>query len=175
MVFLLGKSCGVKSGINSKDTVKVINYKDTIYPKDTIITFKDRKIPYPVYLDTNCYIPKIDSLELHRFFVTRDSIEDKNLKIYSYIITQGKTLIQYKPSYKLKVPLIIKDCTIVKKDSIIYRPSKYEIHVGLISGINLISPVVDLSINRTTYSVGYDLYNKTPIVGLKYKLWSSKK
>lgn len=179
IIFLFGKSCGNKivEPLTSKAT-NVINYRDTIFPKDTIYIPKDKPIPYPVYIDTNTYKSKpIDSLEMHRFFLYKDSIEDSNIKIYSEIHTQGKTLIKYKPSYKLKVPLIIKDSTVIKQDSLIYKPYKYEIHVGSIVGFKTVAPVIEMSINKATYGAGYDILNKSVIFTVKYRLhgWTPKK
>jgi len=171
IIFYLGKQCGSSKEIIPGKIVTIINYRDTIFPKDTIISFKDKLVPYPVYIDTNLYKPKpIDSLEMNRFFVYNDSIEDSNIKMYSKIVTQGKTLNSFKPSYKLKVPLIIKDSTVVKIDSLVYRPYKYEIHAGVIVGVKNIVPTIDLSIDKCTYSLGYDPFNKQPMIGFKYRL-----
>lgn len=178
MVFLWGKSCGNKEfKPQEPKVVTVTNYRDTIFPVDTIITFVDKPIPkpYPVYVDTS-YLQPVDSLELHRFFVYNDSTEDSNVKIYSKIVTQGKTLSSFKPSYKLKVPLIIKDSTVVKQDSLIYRPYKYEIHAGGIVGFKTAAITADLSIDKCTYGVGYDFINKAPVISFKYRLygWTPK-
>lgn len=175
IVFFLGKSCGNKSTI-IKPKEYITHYKDTIYPKDTIIEFKDKPVPYPVYIDSSKYRPKpIDSLELDKFFTHKDTSKDSSIEIYSNIHTQGKTLVANKISYKLKVPLIIKDCTIVKKDSFIYQPSKYEIHTGVLAGFNTIAPVVEISIDKNTFGAGYDPFNKYPYITYKRRIFRSKK
>ncbi len=179
-VFLWGKSCGSKviEPVEPK-VVTVTNYRDTIFPPDTIINLPTKLVPYPVYVKdtTGLKSQPIDSLELNRFFVYNDSTEDSNVKIYSKIVTQGKTLNSFKPSYKLKVPLIIKDSTVVKMDSLIYRPYKYEIHAGGIVGFRTLAPVVEMSINKVTYGAGYDILNKSIIFTAKYRLfgWTPKK
>lgn len=180
IVFLLGKSCGNKViEPTEPKVVTVINYRDTIFPPDTIINLPTKLVPYPVYVkDTSGLKPQpVDSLELNRFFVYNDSTEDSNIKIYSKIVTQGKTLNSFKPSYKLKVPLIIKDSTVVKIDSLVYRPYKYEIHVGGIVGFKTVAPVIEMSINKATYGAGYDILNKSVIFTVKYRLvgWIPKK
>lgn len=176
IIFLLGRSCGNFTLEIPKSYITITKYKDTIFPKDTIYVPKEKLVPYPVYIDTNTYKPKqLDSLELNRFFSNKDTIIDSNIELYRDVHTQGKTLVLNKISYKLKVPLIIKDCTIVKKDSIIFKPSKYELHIGLLTSTKFISPTIDLSINKSTYTLGYDYFNKTPIIGFKYRLWKSKK
>jgi len=178
IVFLWGKSCGNKTiEPTEPKVVTITNYRDTIFPKDTVITFKDKPVPYPVYIhDTTLIFQPLDSLEMHRFFVYNDSTEDSNIKIYSKIVTQGKTLNSFKPSYKLKVPLIIKDSTVVKIDSLVYRPYKYEIHTGGIIGFKTLTPVVELTIDKGTYGAGYDILNKSIIFTAKYRLhgWTPK-
>lgn len=177
-LFIGGYQCGSGKSEKTIETKTVTNYRDTIFPKDTVITFKDRPVPYPVYIDTNTYIPKpIDSLDMSRFFVYNDSTEDSNIKIYSKIVTQGKTLSSFKPSYKLKVPLIIKDSTVVKIDSLVYRPYKYEIHAGGIVGFRTAAITAELSVDKCTYGIGYDFINKAPLVSFKYRLfgWTPKK
>lgn len=180
MVFLWGKSCGNKEfKPQEPKVVTVTNYRDTIFPPDTIINLPTKLVPYPVYVkDTTGLKPQlIDSLELNRFFIYNDSTEDSNVKIYSKIVTQGKTLSSFKPSYKLKVPLVIKDSTVVKQDSLVYRPYKYEIHAGGIVGFKTLVPVVEVSINKATYGAGYDILNKSIIFTAKYRLfgWNPKK
>ena len=180
IVFLWGKSCGSKV-IEPQEpkVVTVTNYRDTIFPPDTIINLPTKLVPYPVYVkDTTGLKPQpVDSLELNRFFIYNDSTEDSNVKIYSKIVTQGKTLNSFKPSYKLKVPLIIKDSTVIKMDSLIYKPYKYEIHAGGIVGFRTLAPVVEMSINKATYGAGYDILNKSIIFTAKYRLfgWTPKK
>lgn len=185
LAFLLGKSCNNKTVFNSsvldnKTTITSTHKRDTILPKDTVYILKDKPVPYPVYIDSGHYnIKPVDSLELYRFFVYKDSIEDKNIKIYSTIVTQGKTLSSFKPKYKLKVPLTIIDSVkTLRVDSVfITKSSKYQISAGLIASSKMLAPMLDLSINRSTYSVGYDPFNKTPVIGFKYKLigWNPRR
>ena len=76
---------------------------------------------------------------------------------------------------KLKIPLIIKDSIVVRKDSIIYKPSKYLFYVGVIASPKTIAPTIMFSKDRSTYTIGYDPFNKQPVIGYSYRLWSSKK
>lgn len=182
IVFLLGRSCS-KKDVNKeikKESTNITSKIDTVFPKDTIYVFKDKPLPYPVYIKGDTIkIQPLDSLQLYRFFVYKDSIEDKNIKIYSTIITQGKTLSSFKPSYKLKVPLLITDTIrITKIDSInIEKPQKYQISGGIIVSPKMLAPIIDLTINRSTYSIGYDPFNKLPIVGYKIRIigWNPRK
>jgi hypothetical protein len=174
LILILFNKCNNK--IKQTESIVITNYKDTIYPKDTIYVPEIKEIPYPVYIDTNTYIPKsIDSLEINRFFFYKDTIKDSNIEIYRNIHTQGKTLVFNKLEYKLKVPLIIKDCTIVKKDSLIYKLPKYQFNIGMFTNFKSITPMLELSVNNNSYMLGYDLLNKYPTLGFKYRIYKSKK
>lgn len=187
LLFFISYKCGNKNIIisdsikNTSDTISM-HKRDTIFLKDTIIVFKDKLVskPYPIYIDTNkIKLQPLDSLQLYRFFIYNDSIEDSNIKIYSKIVTRGKTLNSFKPSYKLKVPIVIIDSikTIIK-DSIFItstKLSKYQLSVGFITSPQILAPMIDLSINRSTYSIGYDPFNKQPLIKYSFRLWKSKK
>lgn len=187
LMFFIGYQCGNKNSDvqkiikNTSDTTST-HKRDTVFAKDTIIVFKNRFIskPYPIYIDTNkIKLQPLDSLQLYRFFIYNDSIEDSNIKIYSKIVTRGKTLNSFKPSYKLKVPIVIIDSikTIIK-DSIFIantKLSKYQLSVGFITSPQILAPMIDLSINRSTYSIGYDPFNKQPLIKYSFRLWKSKK
>lgn len=183
LMFFLGYQCGSKNSDtlevtkNTSDTTST-HKRDTVFAKDTIYYPKLVKIPYPVYIDTNTQKPKsIDSLEINRFFVYRDSVEDSNIKIYNIIVTQGKTLSSHKPSYKLKVPLVIIDSvTTTIRDSIFStKLPKYQLSVGLVASPKMLVPMVDLTVNRSTYGIGYDPFTKQPIIKYSFRLWKSKK
>lgn len=187
LLFFISYKCGNKNIIisdsikNTSDTISM-HKRDTIFLKDTIIVFKDKLVskPYPIYIDTNkIKLQPLDSLQLYRFFIYNDSIEDSNIKIYSKIVTRGKTLNSFKPSYKLKVPIVIIDSikTIIK-DSIFItstKLSKYQLSIGFITSPQILAPMIDLSINRSTYSIGYDPFNKQPLIKYSFRLWKSKK
>jgi hypothetical protein len=176
MVFLWGKSCGNKviEPTESK-VVTVTNYRDTIFPVDTfysheIIPGKPRIIhdTVPVYY--------LDSASCNRYYIYDDTIRDSKYDVISRQIVQGR-LSSSNIKVKLKVPLIIKDSTVVKIDSLIYRPYKYEIHAGGIVGFNTAAITADLSVDKCTYGFGYDFINKAPLISFKYRLfgWTPKK
>jgi hypothetical protein len=173
IVFLLGKSCGNKV-IKTLDPeiITITNYKDTIFPKDTV--YEDKWHPSKPKHDT-VWIP-FDSVDVNKILVYNDTIKKPEYEAYTETTVQG-ILRDMKLGIKLKVPLIIKDCTLVKKDSLIYRPYKYEIHGGLVVGLTMLVPTIDLSIDRCTYSIGYNPFNRQPIIGFKYRLlgWTPKK
>jgi len=176
VIFLWGKSCGTKviEPIEPK-VVTMTNYRDTIFPVDTfysheIIPGKPRIIhdTVPVYF--------LDSTQCNRFYVYDDTIKDSKYDVISRQVVQGR-LSSSNIKVKLKVPLIIKDSTVVKIDSLVYRPYKYEIHAGGIVGFKTAAITADLSIDKFTYGLGYDFINKAPLISFKYRLfgWTPKK
>ncbi len=176
VVFLWGKSCGNKViEPTEPKVVTITNYRDTIFPVDTfysheVIPGKPRIIhdTVPVYF--------LDSTQCNRFYIYDDTIKDSKYDVISRQVVQGR-LSSSNIKVKLKVPLIIKDSTVVKIDSLVYRPYKYEIHVGGIVGFKTVAPVIEMSINKATYGAGYDILNKSVIFTVKYRLvgWIPKK
>lgn len=176
VVFLWGKSCGNKIiEPQEPEIIIVTKYRDTIFPVDTfyshtVIPGKPRIIhdTIPVYF--------LDSTECNRYYVYTDTIKDSKYEVISKQTIQGR-LSSSDIKVKLKVPLVIKDSTVVKMDSLVYRPYKYEIHAGGIVGFKTLSPVVEVSINKATYGAGYDILNKSIIFTAKYRLfgWNPKK
>lgn len=176
VVFFWGKSCGTKEFTPKEPKViHITNYRDTIFPVDTFVKYeitpgKPKIIhdSFPVYY--------LDSSACNRYYEYNDTIIDSKYDIISKQVIQGR-LSSSDIKVKLKVPLIIKDCTIVKRDSFIYRPSESEIHVGMIVGIKMIAPTLEMAVNKHTFMIGYDVINKQPMVGYKYRLfdWTPKK
>lgn len=171
LTFLLGKSCSKdKLILQPKETVT--NYRDTIFPKDTI--YLDKWHPSkPIHDTTWILVPK-DSLDCNKVFQYDDTLVHKEYEVYSRVHVQGK-LRQMQLGVKLKVPLTIKDCTVVKRDTFIYRPSKYQFNVGLQASPQSLVPMIELGINKSSYGLGYDPFNKFPIVTYKYRIFQSKK
>ena len=175
VVFLWGKSCGTKViEPTEPKVVTITNYRDTIFPVDTfyshmVIPGKPRIIhdTVPVYY--------LDSASCNRYYIYDDTIKDSKYDVISRQVVQGR-LSSSNIRVKLKVPLIIKDSTVVKMDSLIYRPYKYEIHAGGIVGFKVLAPVIEMSIDKGTYGAGYDILNKSIIFTAKYRLhgWTPK-
>lgn len=174
-IFLWGKSCGRKEFTpQPTETVTITRYRDTIFPVDTFIVYKLKPgkpihdtIEKPIYLDSSA---------CNKVYVYNDTVKTKEYEVYTKADVQG-LLRNLKLGVKLKVPLIIKDSVVIKKDSLIYRPNKYEIGVGGVIGLYLMAPTINLSIDKFTYTLGYDLYNKQPLIALKYRLigWTPKR
>lgn len=180
IVFLLGHQCGNK--IWSKNDFKthidttIVHTTDTIFSKDTVLKYAFK--PGKIKRDTITKIIYLDSTQCNRIYIYQDSIITKDYNIYSKKHIQG--ILRYDTiGVKLKVPLRIYDTTkiTIKKDSLIFRQDKYQIHVGLLASTKMLAPSIDLSINKCTYLVAYDPFNKQPIIGFKYRLfsWTPKK
>ncbi len=150
------------------DTVRVHD-RDTIFPKDTIWSFRDR--PVPKYIHDTVEKPvAIDCEECKRMKLYLDTTSDKNITLFDSLWIQG-LLRKRRTSYKLKVPLIITDSvTTTIKVPTLYPPN-YELHVGTLIGYDLLAPTVDLSIKRHTMTVGYNIQTKQPILGYKFTIF----
>lgn len=176
MVFLWGKSCGNKEfKPQEPKVVTVTNYRDTIFPVDTfyshtVIPGKPRVIhdTIPVYY--------LDSIECNRYYVYTDTIKDSKYEVISKQTVQGR-LSNSDIKVKLKVPLIIKDSIVIRQDSLIYLPNKYEIHAGLVASPVSLYPIIEMSVDKNTFGVGYDPFNKIPYISYKFRIisWTPKK
>ena len=174
IVFWFGRSCGkqVVPPVLEPNIVTVTKYRDTIFPKDTI--YSDKWYPSKPKHDT-VWVP-LDSVDCNKILVYNDTLIKPEYEAYTQTTVQGILRLS-KLDIKLKVPLMLKDCTVVKIDSLVYRPYKYEIHAGIIVSPKMFAPVGELTIDRSTYILGYDPFNKQPIIGFKYRIigWTSKK
>ncbi len=139
IVFWFGRSCGkqIVIPVLEPKIVTVTKYRDTIFPKDTI--YSDKWYPSKPVHDT--VWPPLDSVVCDKVLTYNDTLVKKEYDAYVQTTVQG-VLRSSKLDIKLKVPLMIKDCTVVKIDSLIYRPYKYEIHTGVIVGTKSIIPTV---------------------------------
>lgn len=175
IVFLWGKSCGNKTTESTEPKVVTItNYRDTIFPVDTF--YSHEVIPgKPRIIHDTVPVYYLDSASCNRYYIYDDTIIDSKYDVISRQVVQGR-LSSSDIKVKLKVPLIIKDSTVVKIDSLIYRPYKYEIHAGGIVGFKTLAPVIEMSIDKGTYGAGYDILNKSIIFTAKYRLhgWTPK-
>ena len=178
IIFLWGKSCGSSSKQEEYKPIirTVIKHKtDTIRDtlKITEIKYKGpREYTIVEYIKDTAFYNNLSKR------VYYDTARSKDVVIYSTDTVIG-SLVGKKLSYKLLVPLKIIDTTIVEitKDSLIFVPNKYEIHAGLIASPKMLAPTIEFSIDRSTYGIGYDPFNKQPVISYKYRLfsWTPKK
>lgn len=175
-LFLCGKSCGSKL-IEPQETkvVTITNYRDTIFPVDTF--YSHEVIPgKPRIIHDTVPVYYLDSTSCNRYYIYDDTIRDSKYDVISRQVVQGR-LSSSNIKIKLKVPLIIKDSTVVKIDSLIIRPYKYEIHAGILATPKMLAPMLELSVDKWSYSAGYDPFNKQPVIQVKYRIagWCPKK
>lgn len=179
LLFIFGYQCG-NGNITSKNDSKtitdtlIVHTTDTIKPPAEIKWYPSKPkiridtVSIPVYLDSN---------ECNRIYVYNDTIKTKDYDLYRKSHVQG--ILRYDTTgVKLKVPLMVTNSTTVtiKIDSLIIHPYKYEIHAGILATPRMLAPVVELSIDKWSYSAGYDPFNKQPVIQVKYRLhgWTPK-
>ena len=179
-VFLFGRKCGSnnssKSDLQTITDTLIIHKVDTIRDTTTIFKFKSikpiAKDSIKIVLDSSMF----KGLSYKRIYL--NEFRDSNIVINSIDTVLGyqtdKTI-----KYKLLVPLRIYDSTkvVIRKDSLIYKPYKYEIHAGLAASPKFIAPKIELSIDKSTYGLGYDFINKVPMIEYKFRIigWTPKK
>lgn len=175
-ILLLTKGCDNSVKINSKnDTIKT---SDTIWAKDTVISFKT------IYKPKYNTIYKIDTitkeLEDSIFYVRKynDSISDTNQTIYYNIKAIG-FIDKLDLKYRLKIPIKIENnTTIIKKDTITKTP-RFSIYSGLETGGNLssfnLSPYIDFNFNNKTIGYRYGILDKTHNIKVGIRIFKSKK
>lgn len=177
IVFWFGRSCGKaiipKTNLEPNTDTFISHKVDTIWARDTVLKYalklkyKHDTIIKPIYLD---------STECNRVYVYEDTIRTKEYDLYRKSHVQGK--LRYDTTgVKLKVPIMIKDCTVVKKDSLIFKPNKYEIHAGLVASPVSLYPIIEMSVDKNTFGIGYDPFNKIPYISYKFRIisWTPKK
>ncbi len=181
LIFIFGYQCGGDTNSSKTqleahtDTFRVVT-SYTVYPKDTTLKFNLNKSKPKI--DTVVKIVYLDSSQCNRVLVYEDSIITKDYNVYSKKHIQG--LLRFDTiGVKLKVPLRIIDSvkTTIRDSIFLTKSPKYQLQVGLLASPKMLTPTVDLSINRSTYSIGYDPFNKQPIIGYKFRLigWTPKK
>ncbi len=176
IVLLLFKSCNNPlPNLNQEPTT--IYKSDTVFSTDTLIKFKS--IIKPKH-DTIYKIDSIDNIDLDTLFYVReynDSLADSNITIYSKTKVIG-ILDKLDISYKNKKHpiLITNNITTIKTE---YKPNKLQIYSGLSLGGNktsfLVSPFINVNVNKLTIQGSYELINKSYNVGVGWKIFNSKK
>lgn len=169
-VFLLGKQCNStsKKHLNTITDTLIVHKTDTIKQRDTIIKMA-LNLKYKVIHDTVYKI--LDSTECNTLKLYQDSLITKEYDIYRKALVQGNLLYDT-TGIRLKVPTMIIDSIFmtIKKDSLIFKPNKWDLKVGILAGYNTLSPTIDFTKGRITYQIAYDPFRKQPYLGLKYTL-----
>jgi len=177
LVLLQLRTC---SGNNIQPNIEVERYTDTTYVThiDTIEFVHDTTITKTILEYTYVTIQE-DSSELYSFQTkVKDSLIDGDI-VTDVVLRDGTaTLIDQSIKYKPLFPKYIyqKDSIFIK-DSIVV--TKYDDKLNLLVGANLtlnvetigITPTVGLQLkNKSIIELGYDPFNKTVLLGTKFKL-----
>jgi len=176
----------IYSGIT---TYKLINNKPivvnhtTIIPGDSIYTYKTiyKSIPYKViekdtdyvYIDSAHCVNDYDSLyrKYATIKYTRDTLQNDS----SATIVVG-TKISKNNIDSLGLAFKNNRVKVINNTTITYNNSTPLLSVGLIGGSQTILPYIQYDINnKIGVTGGYNLYNKSIDIGLKYTLISNKK
>lgn len=156
------------------DTLR-IHTVDTIHDTTTVFKFKEKTVFQYVEVEDpfeDQHNEVRDNLILRKRYYT-DTYKDTNLTV-----TINDSIIGYlthrKVDYKLYVPLRIYDSTkttITTQIPTLYKP-KVQIRVGVLANQKSVNGLIDVQINKITYTGGYDPFNKRVSVGLKYTLFT---
>lgn len=143
---------------------------DTIYLKDTIISYKLKYQHLKTTIRDTVYI---NNKPLNIYI---DSLVDNNLIIYTTDTVDGEILAR-NLAYKLKVPILIHDSMVVEKVPInSSNCKKWILFIGPEIGGNLnkfnTSAILGFSIDNKLISYRYGLLDKTHNIGLAIKLIS---
>jgi hypothetical protein len=177
LICLLGNECSKSKRLSDKylinnilpdGTKETITKTEHIYHTDTIFKVKHIEISKPVLLTTHDTFIKpvyVDTNNCRRIYVYKDSLVDSNIVFYYTDYIQG-IIRDKKMSYKLKVPIRIVDSILIKDK--IYP--QFQLSVGMEAGLNMFSPLINISYKKGGLLVGYNLITKTPQIGFTYKL-----
>lgn len=144
---------------------------DTVFvPGKTIVVDKPKPVSsHPkkdlrqtlfVSCDTINHLPDIGSLvcDSIRTYEYSDSVVTIKDSVQGVLLRQT---ILYKPTVRIS--------QIVRKDSLIYKSG---IYFGGGAGLNSIRAEIEyVDKNGWSYSGGYDLINKSPVLGIRRKIW----
>ena len=168
------KSCG-KEVVKTEYQPEVEHHYDTIYQKDTLIQFKTKYNTKPVYVYLDTMHTRTSNIcdSIREY---SDTLRNLQLDIYSKNSVLG-LLRSSNISYKLKVPIIIKDSSIVTKT--VFKPNKWDLYgIGELGGsqtsFNAYSGI-GLRVNKILTTVKYGILDKSINIGIGVKLFSSKK
>ena len=185
---ILISGCGSTGGgeVVSIDTVKNEVYIDTIWlpTEDTVYTYIDVKIPKS-YFDTTTIYDTVKQYMIENF----DDFVDRS-QIYQDTITNDTVSIHYKATvwgvledldigYKVDQQYtIVKTKTLHTEVTKIRRPISF--YMGLDAGANAsgptyFAPIAELVTPKMSYNAGFDIINKSIVVGVRAHISFRKK
>ena len=172
LAFILGRHCSSQKENNViKPLIETIHTTDTIFAKDTFITYVYK--PKFITKHDTVFLP-LDSVDCNKVLNYTDTIKNADYEIINTGVVQG-VLRQLETKVKLKVPLIIIDSVRIHEDSLVYKPNTFSMYLGMMTSFKTLSPVLDLNYKDMSYSLGYDFLNRSPLIGIKYRIFKSTK
>jgi hypothetical protein len=177
MIMLLLKNCSRKP--IKENTIEKI---DTLFIRDTIITQGEKGKPYPVEhlvssIDSFPYIDSNYCKQLVLQFYARNLYQDTIFSDSSGLLVIWDTVWQNelcKRKFEFKQN---RETLIISKE--VSQSPKYRLFVGAkcgVEGVGLnIIPAVLCEHKNTIYQLGYDFKNKTPMVGMYFKITLKRK
>lgn len=152
--------------------VEIFHRTDTIWPpKDTVYVYKNIVIPKPVH-DTSWLPLNITLDSCNKVYKYTDSLKDDNIDLFYTDYVQG-ILLKKDLKYKLKVPLKIIDS--IKVLEIREKKPIFVLSAGILASKNQVSPMGYIGFNKTEFGIGYDFFNKSPMLSYKYNLFTKYK
>lgn len=175
LIFFLGKQCGNESKNDLKPIIDTLIYHKTDTIRDTTTIFKIKEKRVISYVPIDKPIDATKYAEIRQYRLYQDTVRDSNIVIFNHDTVLGY-LTSRSLAYRLLVPLKIYDTTKLVITKQIPTPilPKYQLKIGAMFNPKGLSPIIDLSIKRNTYSISYDPFNKIPYIGYKYTLWNSR-
>jgi len=163
--------------VSSKTTTNT--FYDTIWQDSTRFHDIPIRVPVPYYQDTT-FVEVIDSNkpifdDVKMISIYEDSITDDTVSI-QYKLTVLGEVKDIKIGYKLLSPLYLKETTIEKTEIIkSANPRLNSLFIGVDIGGNLktthIIPEIELHRKKSGFSLGYNLIDKSVMIGLKHKIF----
>ena len=161
------------------DTVLNITVYDTTWYDTTRYKYLTVNIPKPYYDTVLIYRENFDELDSEDDFVLKyaaiyeDSIKNDTISIYYRAKVRGY-LDEFTLGYKIFAPYYIESITTIETE--ITKEKRFKgFYAGLDVGGNKssfthFSPTLELATRRYNYNIGYNLMDKSLIVGMRARL-----
>ena len=175
------QQCGTKCTpeIIEVDTVLNVTVYDTTWYDTTRYKYLTVNIPKPYYDTVKIAIPKGNYFD--DFFdndfqypaIYEDTITNDTISIYYRAKVTG-SLDEFTLGYKIYAPFYIESITTIQTQ--VTRQKRFQgFYLGLAVGgnessFNHFAPMLELSTHRYNYNAGFNLMNRSIIVGMRVKI-----
>lgn len=170
------KSPEIETEIVKVDTTIYITIYDTLWHDTTRFNYFDVPIPKPYY-DT--VLVKVNDFDFDEDFILKypatytDIISDDTVSIEYTLLVRGY-LDDIKIGYKLLQPFLIEQTTLIETE-VTKRERSTHLYIGIDIGANkdkfgYFTPELELTTRRYNYSAGFNILDKSVIIGLKRRI-----